>query len=137
MGASIRHALVLPEGAPPEVEAVLASVRAVAPEGVVVRLPAMSLAADLRYTQPQPQSQAIRSAAQPLPAPPSFLGELALKLVLNATTTGAHIRSGTIYRNRMVAVMLTNAKLFHRAVGIVTDVTGAAREVGMHNLANN
>jgi len=58
-------------------------------------------------------------------APPS-LGELALKLALNAITTGAHAARGTIYRNRMVNVMMTNVKLFHRAVGIVADVASVS-----------
>ena len=47
-----------------------------------------------------------------------------MKLVLNAITTGAHIRTGTIFRNRMINVSITNAKLFHRAVRICTDVSG-------------
>lgn len=59
---------------------------------------------------------------------PSFLGELAQKLLLNAITVTAHVRRGTIFRNRMVNVMMTNAKLFHRAVGIVADTAGCPRE---------
>jgi len=58
----------------------------------------------------------------------SFASQLAVKLALNAITTGAHVRKGTIVRNRMVNVSITNAKLFHRAVGIVAEVAqcGAA-----------
>lgn len=62
---------------------------------------------------------------------PSFLGELAQKLLLNAITVTAHVRRGTIFRNRMVNVMMTNAKLFHRAVGIVADTAGCPRETAV------
>ena len=57
-----------------------------------------------------------------------FFQQLSLKLVLNAITTGAHIRMGTVYGNRMVNVCLTNAKLFLRAVGIVRDVSACSNE---------
>ena len=87
----------------------------------MLTLPSLRLA-------PWPHASAVTTTSTAAAAPPAFLGELALKLMLNATTTGAHILSGTIYTNRMVKVMLTNAKLFHRAVGIVVDVTGAKRE---------
>ena len=129
-GAALCHALVLPAGpAPPAMLAdVLARVAALAPTGATVRLPSLSL-----------RLEADSAAALAAPAgggsgggggggaAPAFLGQLALKLLLNATTTGAHIRTGTIYRNRMVQVMLTNTKLFHRAVGIVADVAGVSR----------
>lgn len=51
-------------------------------------------------------------------APPT-LAEFALKLALNAATVGAYVRRGYIVQNRMVAVAVTNAKLYHRAVGII------------------
>lgn len=122
-GASLARALVLPAGyragcpTAPLLSAV-GELEAIAPRGVTLRLPALQLAFDLRHTQPAQAAESDSAGGAP-----SFLGELALKLVLNATTTGAHIRTGTIYTNRMVQVMLTNAKLFHRAVGIVADVT--------------
>ena len=47
------------------------------------------------------------------------LGLLALKLALNALTTGAHVARGAVVGNLMVNMMLTNHKLFLRAVGIV------------------
>lgn len=89
------------------------------------------------------------------------VGELALKLVLNAITTGAHVRrgntrrvaaimymvrhvgfyvclthymihatAGTVYKNRMINLMVTNRKLFHRAAGIVATFSGVSREQG-------
>lgn len=62
---------------------------------------------------------------------PSFLAELALKLMLNAGTVGGHIRKGTVFRNRMINVTLTNAKLFHRGVGIVADTAGVDRDTAL------
>jgi hypothetical protein len=62
---------------------------------------------------------------------PSFLAELACKLMLNAGTVGGHIFKGTIFRNRMINVTLTNAKLFHRGVGIVADTAGVDRDTAL------
>jgi N-acetylmuramic acid 6-phosphate etherase len=94
-----------------------AAVRAVAPSGV-----RLSLASG--------GGSSVADAALGLAAGScrAFASQLALKLVLNAVTTGAHVRKGAIVRNRMVNVSITNAKLFHRAVGIVADVAqcGAA-----------
>ena len=114
-GARVAHAVVTTEGA--DAAALMEHVRAVAPTGVHVRLPAVALASNLAA-----------AGAAPLPPAPSYAGELAMKLLLNATTVGAHVRKGTIYTNRMINLMLTNAKLFHRAIGIVGDVTGALHE---------
>jgi len=50
--------------------------------------------------------------------------ELAAKLVLNAFSTAVHVLRGTVFRNRMVNVSVSNHKLFHRAVGILVAVTG-------------
>jgi hypothetical protein len=47
------------------------------------------------------------------------LGLLALKLALNALTTGAHAARGAVVGNLMVNMMLTNHKLFLRALGTV------------------
>jgi hypothetical protein len=59
------------------------------------------------------------SSHPPLPA------TLALKLALNAVTTGAHVMGrGVVMGNRMVNMMLTNHKLFLRAIGIVGAVAG-------------
>lgn len=52
------------------------------------------------------------------------LAEMAMKLLLNAASTGAHIRKGAVCHNRMVDLTVTNVKLFHRAVGIVQHFSG-------------
>jgi N-acetylmuramic acid 6-phosphate (MurNAc-6-P) etherase len=61
-----------------------------------------------------------------LPAPPA-LAQLALKLCLNATSTLGHAAAGCIWGGRMVAMCITNEKLFHRAVGIVVASAGVAQ----------
>jgi N-acetylmuramic acid 6-phosphate etherase len=48
----------------------------------------------------------------------------AQKLVLNAISTGAMIRLGKTYRNRMVDVVATNAKLRARSERLVRDLAG-------------
>lgn len=54
--------------------------------------------------------------------------QLAFKLVLNALTTGAHVLSGKVYGNRMVDLRISNNKLFHRTVGIISDLMGVSPE---------
>jgi N-acetylmuramic acid 6-phosphate etherase len=48
----------------------------------------------------------------------------AQKLVLNAISTGAMIRLGKTYRNRMVDLVATNAKLRARSERLVCDLAG-------------
>ena len=50
------------------------------------------------------------------------------KLFLNLLSTGAHVRAGKVYGNRMVDVRINNSKLFDRALRIVEDLSGAGRE---------
>ncbi len=50
--------------------------------------------------------------------------QLAIKLILNALTTGAYVLNGKVYGNRMVDLRISNNKLFHRTVGIISDLTG-------------
>jgi len=45
--------------------------------------------------------------------------ELALKICLNATTTGAHIMAGKIYENIMIDLRISNSKLHARAIGLI------------------
>ncbi|HCT7899269.1 TPA: N-acetylmuramic acid 6-phosphate etherase [Enterobacter cloacae] len=52
----------------------------------------------------------------------------AQKLILNMITTGAMIRSGKVYRNLMVDVEATNAKLLQRQVNIVVQATECSHE---------
>jgi N-acetylmuramic acid 6-phosphate etherase len=52
----------------------------------------------------------------------------ATKMVLNMLSTGAMVRNGKAYGNRMVDVTATNAKLRARAERIVREVTGLAAD---------
>jgi hypothetical protein len=61
-------------------------------------------------------------AAAPPPVP--ALGLLALKLALNALTTGAFVARGVVVGNVMANMMLTNHKLFLRALRIVDALAG-------------
>jgi len=58
---------------------------------------------------------------------PSFT-EFSLKLILNAITTGGHILSGKIYRNRMIDLRISNNKLFYRTIGIISKIMGVKEE---------
>ena len=110
----------------PTSAALLARAKAVAPLGVTLRLPSVRVSWDLRMSSRAPSDAAAMDArVSPFiaTAPPS-LGQYALKLAINAITTGAHIARGAIVSNRMVAVAITNQKLFHRAVRLIGDVTG-------------
>jgi N-acetylmuramic acid 6-phosphate etherase len=50
----------------------------------------------------------------------------AQKLVLNMLSSATMVRLGRVFSNLMIGVQLTNAKLRQRAVGILTDITGAS-----------
>jgi len=65
---------------------------------------------------------------------PQYYSQLAIKLILNSITTGAHIRKGTIYRNRMINLGLTNVKLFHRAVNIVEVVVHCSTDIARRSV---
>lgn len=56
------------------------------------------------------------------------LEEFALKLVLNAISTGAHVLIGKTYENIMVDVRVSNIKLFYRALGILRRLSGGRSE---------
>jgi len=68
------------------------------------------------------------------------LALLALKLSLNALTTGAHVAKGVIIGNVMGNMMLTNHKLFLRAIGIVASLArcsaGEARHAILRSVYN-
>jgi len=53
------------------------------------------------------------------------LAELALKLCLNALSTGAHVQIGKVYENRMIDLRISNNKLYYRAVRTICLLTGA------------
>jgi len=52
----------------------------------------------------------------------------ATKMALNILSTGAMVRLGKVYGNRMVEVAVTNQKLQDRALRILVDLTGLERE---------
>ncbi|ASC69818.1 N-acetylmuramic acid 6-phosphate etherase [Halomicronema hongdechloris C2206] len=52
----------------------------------------------------------------------------ATKMALNILSTGAMVRLGKVYGNRMVDVAVTNQKLQDRALRILGDLTGLERE---------
>jgi N-acetylmuramic acid 6-phosphate etherase len=54
----------------------------------------------------------------------------ATKMALNILSTGVMVRLGKVYGNRMVDVAVTNAKLEDRALRILRDLAGVAREPG-------
>jgi N-acetylmuramic acid 6-phosphate (MurNAc-6-P) etherase len=51
-----------------------------------------------------------------------IFAEYAMKLVLNAITTGGHVLTGKVYQNRMVDLRISNNKLFYRTVRIVSNI---------------
>jgi N-acetylmuramic acid 6-phosphate etherase len=51
----------------------------------------------------------------------------AQKLVLNMLSTATMVRLGRVLSNRMINVQLTNQKLWNRAEGILTNLTGATK----------
>jgi len=53
----------------------------------------------------------------------------AQKMILNILSTGAMVRIGKVYKNLMVDVQPTNAKLIERMKNIVAEATGASREL--------
>ena len=64
--------------------------------------------------------------------------EIQLKLLANALTTVAHVLKGKVYGNRMIDLRISNNKLFHRTVGIVTDLMkvdeASATEAVLHSI---
>lgn len=59
----------------------------------------------------------------------------ATKMVLNMLTTGAMVRLGKTYGNRMVDLKATNAKLVIRTRRIVADLTGLTEDQAAEQLA--
>jgi N-acetylmuramic acid 6-phosphate etherase len=53
------------------------------------------------------------------------------KLALNILSTGAMVRLGKVYGNRMIDVAVTNSKLYDRATRILRDLTGLERDAAL------
>lgn len=66
-----------------------------------------------------------RTGAEPLAGSTRLRAGTAQKIVLNAISTAAMIALGKTYRNRMVDVVATNAKLRRRAERLVRELAGA------------
>ncbi|MEO8377732.1 MAG: hypothetical protein ABI579_08670, partial [Candidatus Sumerlaeota bacterium] len=60
--------------------------------------------------------------------------ELALKLVLNAVTTGAHVMAGKIFGNVMIDLRISNSKLYDRATGLVSSLAGVSESAARRAL---
>lgn len=60
----------------------------------------------------------------------------AQKMVLNMLTTGAMIKIGKTYQNYMIDVKATNTKLKKRAINIVSELTGADKNLAEETLEN-
>ncbi|EGD80773.1 glucokinase regulatory protein [Salpingoeca rosetta] len=59
-----------------------------------------------------------------LPIP--VFAEIAMKLVLNAITTGAFVLTGKVMKNRMIDLQVSNNKLFFRSLGIIQEFSGVS-----------
>jgi N-acetylmuramic acid 6-phosphate etherase len=77
---------------------------------------ALALDADVGIVAP--------TGAEPIQGSTRMRAGTAQKIVLNAISTGAMIRLGKTYGNRMVDLMATNAKLRARAERLVGDLAG-------------
>jgi N-acetylmuramic acid 6-phosphate etherase len=64
------------------------------------------------------------TAAEPIAGSTRMRAGTAQKIVLNTISTAAMIALGKTYRNRMVDVVATNAKLRARALRLVTELAG-------------
>ena len=86
-------------------------------------------------------AQAADIAISPTPGPEVVTGSTRLKagtaqkMVLNMLSTGAMIRLGKVYGNRMVDLRATNEKLRHRARRMVAEVTGLTQDAAAELLA--
>ena len=70
------------------------------------------------------------TGAEPIAGSTRMRAGTAQKIVLNAISTGAMIRLGKTYRNRMVDLVATNAKLRARAERLVRELAGTEIDAG-------
>ena len=69
------------------------------------------------------------SGEKPLTLLPRSNQQLAAKLVLNCLSTGSFVAAGKVFRNRMVDLRISNAKLYARAVALIESLVGVPHEV--------
>jgi N-acetylmuramic acid 6-phosphate (MurNAc-6-P) etherase len=60
--------------------------------------------------------------------------ELALKLTVNALTTGAHVMAGKVFGNVMIDLRISNSKLYDRAVGLISNLASVSLADGKRAL---
>lgn len=60
------------------------------------------------------------------------LVETSIKWILNAISTGAHVLKGKVFRSFMIDLKVSNSKLFHRAVSIVSGLARVDQERAWH-----
>lgn len=54
--------------------------------------------------------------------------EIALKICLNALTTGAHILAGKVYGNVMIDLRISNNKLYYRSVNLISNLLNVSKD---------
>ncbi len=72
----------------------------------------------------------LATGAEPIAGSTRLIAGTAQKIALNTISTGAMIRLGKTYGNRMVDVVATNAKLRRRALLLVAELGGAGVDAG-------
>lgn len=60
------------------------------------------------------------------------LQEISIKWILNAISTGAHVLKGKVLRGLMIDVKVSNNKLFHRAISIVSTFARVDQKCALH-----
>ena len=60
--------------------------------------------------------------------------EIAIKWILNAISTGAHILKGNVLGNYMIDLKVSNNKMFHRAVSIVSTFAQVGEEKALSSV---
>jgi N-acetylmuramic acid 6-phosphate etherase len=117
-------------GGAPFVRAAIAAARARGARTVgIVNAPGAPLAQDAEL------AIVAATGAEPIQGSTRMRAGTAQKLVLNAISTGAMIRLGKTYRNRMVDLVATNAKLRARSERLVRDLAGDVDARGLLDAA--
>ncbi len=117
-------------GGAPFVRAALAAARARGARTVgIVNAPGAPLAREAEI------GIVAATGAEPIQGSTRMRAGTAQKLVLNAISTGAMIRLGKTYGNRMVDVVATNAKLRARSERLVRDLAGDVDARGLLDAA--
>ena len=106
---------------------VIAALRAAREAGAltiaIVNAPGAPLLAEALH------SIVLETGAEPLAGSTRLVAGTAQKIALNTISTGAMIRLGKTYRNRMVDLVVTNAKLRARAERLVCELGATSAEV--------